>query len=57
MPTFQNLLDNVKDLDQHKIARIESIKKIGELDFDILLPGHGPAIMKEAQRKVRKIVA
>lgn len=28
MSTFQNLLDNVKDGEQHKIARIESIKKI-----------------------------
>lgn len=28
MPTFQNLLDNIKDVEQHKIARIESIKKI-----------------------------
>jgi ATP-dependent protease ClpP protease subunit len=28
MPTFQNLLDNIKDGEKHKIARIESIKKI-----------------------------
>lgn len=31
MPTFQNLLNNIKDLDQNKIARIESIKKIEDL--------------------------
>jgi hypothetical protein len=28
MPTFQSLLDNIKDLEQHGAARIESIKKI-----------------------------
>jgi len=31
MPTFQNLLDNIKDGEQHKIARIESIKKIEDI--------------------------
>lgn len=31
MPTFQNLLDNIKDEEQHKIARIKSIKKIEDL--------------------------
>ncbi len=31
MSTFQNLLDNIKDGEQHKIARIESIKKIESL--------------------------
>ena len=31
MPTFQNLLDSIKDGEQHKIARIESIKKIESL--------------------------
>ena len=31
MPTFQNLLDTIKDGEQHKLARIESIKKIESL--------------------------
>jgi len=31
MPTFQNLIESIKDPDQHKIARIESIKKIESL--------------------------
>ncbi len=31
MSTFQSLLDNIKDGEQHKIARIESIKKIESL--------------------------
>jgi ClpP class serine protease len=31
MSTFQSLLDNIKDGDQHKIARTESIKKIESL--------------------------
>jgi len=31
MPTFQQLLDNIKSLEQHKTARIESIKKIESL--------------------------
>jgi ATP-dependent protease ClpP protease subunit len=31
MPTFQNLLDDIKDPEQHKIVRIESIKGIENL--------------------------
>jgi len=31
MSTFQNLLDNIKDIEQHKNARIEPIKKIEEI--------------------------
>ena len=28
MPTFQHLLDGIEDVEQHKIVRMESIKKI-----------------------------
>lgn len=40
------------NMDQAK----ESVKKISELEFDILLPGHGPPIMSDASAKLRQFV-
>ena len=34
---------------------VKSIKKIGELEFDVLLPGHGPAVTGAASAKVREL--
>jgi hydroxyacylglutathione hydrolase len=40
------------NMDQAK----ESVKKISELKFDILLPGHGPPIMSNASAKLKEFV-
>ena len=36
-------------------AAVASIKRIGEFDFDVLLPGHGPAVVGDAAAKVREL--
>jgi hydroxyacylglutathione hydrolase len=41
-----------ENMDQAK----ESVRKIVELKFDILLPGHGPPIMTDASAKLREFV-
>ena len=33
-----------------------SIEKISKLDFDVMLPGHGEALMPDASDKVRKFL-
>jgi glyoxylase-like metal-dependent hydrolase (beta-lactamase superfamily II) len=40
------------DLDQAK----ESIKKVSELEYSVLLPGHGPPIERDASAITREIV-
>jgi glyoxylase-like metal-dependent hydrolase (beta-lactamase superfamily II) len=36
-------------------AAVASIKRIGEFDFNVMLPGHGPAITSIASTKVREL--
>jgi glyoxylase-like metal-dependent hydrolase (beta-lactamase superfamily II) len=36
-------------------AAIASVRRIGEFDFDVLLPGHGSAITGRASEKVREL--
>lgn len=36
-------------------AAMASVRRIGESDFDVLLPGHGPAITGRASAKVRAL--
>lgn len=36
-------------------AAIVSVKRIGEFDFDVLLPGHGSAVTDRAAEKVREL--
>jgi glyoxylase-like metal-dependent hydrolase (beta-lactamase superfamily II) len=36
-------------------AAITSVKRIGEFDFDVLLPGHGSAVTDSAATKVREL--
>ncbi len=36
-------------------AAILSVKRIGEFDFDVLLPGHGSAVTDRAAEKVREL--
>ena len=36
-------------------SAIASIRRIGELDFDVLLPGHGAAVTRDAAAKVREL--
>jgi glyoxylase-like metal-dependent hydrolase (beta-lactamase superfamily II) len=36
-------------------AAIQSVKRIGEFDFDVLLPGHGSAVTDRAAEKVREL--
>jgi glyoxylase-like metal-dependent hydrolase (beta-lactamase superfamily II) len=36
-------------------AAVSSIKRIGEFDFDVLLPGHGSAVTDSAATKVREL--
>jgi glyoxylase-like metal-dependent hydrolase (beta-lactamase superfamily II) len=40
------------NMDQAK----ESVRKISELKFDILLPRHGPPIMSNASAKLKEFV-
>jgi hypothetical protein len=35
----------------------ESIRKLSELKFEILLPGHGQPIMSGASEKVKRLVS
>jgi glyoxylase-like metal-dependent hydrolase (beta-lactamase superfamily II) len=36
-------------------AAVTSVKRIGEFDFDVLLPGHGSAVTGSAAAKVREL--
>ncbi|MCD1293584.1 MBL fold metallo-hydrolase [Methanocella sp. CWC-04] len=36
-------------------AAIDSIRKISLLEFDIMLPGHGPPVLSNASKKVREL--
>ena len=36
-------------------AAVTSVKRIGEFDFDVLLPGHGSAVTDSAATKVREL--
>ncbi|HXY74191.1 MAG TPA: MBL fold metallo-hydrolase [Dehalococcoidales bacterium] len=36
---------------------IKSVKKIADLDYDILLPGHGKPVVGKASAKVKKLLA
>jgi glyoxylase-like metal-dependent hydrolase (beta-lactamase superfamily II) len=36
-------------------AAVASIRRIGEFDFNVMLPGHGPAITSTASTKVREL--
>ena len=40
------------DMDQ----AIESVKKISNLEFNVLLPGHGAPVIKEAAQKVKSLL-
>jgi glyoxylase-like metal-dependent hydrolase (beta-lactamase superfamily II) len=58
--------DSIRVIDNHLIAphpkftenmpgAIQSIKRISELDFDIMLPGHGSPVMHDASAKVKEL--
>ncbi len=41
-----------KDMEMEK----ESVKRLARLDFDVLLPGHGPPIIENAKSKVLRFI-
>ena len=47
------LPSSVMSLDM--VQAIDSVKKISNLEFSVLLPGHGTPVIKEASRKVRNL--
>lgn len=51
-----NLKVSPKAMTLDMTEALKSVRKIAELDFDILLPGHGGLLLDDASKKVKKLL-